>query len=56
MKSGRWTPKDKRLLKQLIEDKVDMQTMMLELNRIEPSVRKMLQQLGYQAKTIWIKD
>ena len=56
MKKKRWTLSDKRLLKQLVEDRADMNTMILELDRAESSVRNKLKKSGYKPKTIWIKE
>lgn len=55
-KINRWKPVEIKLLKECIRNQSHLTEMMSLLERTEPAIRKKLKQLGYEAKTIYVKE
>lgn len=55
-KINRWKAFEIKLLKECIRNQAHLTEMMSLLERTEPAIRKKLKQLGYEAKTIYVKE
>lgn len=55
-KINRWKAFEIKLLKECIRKQSHLTEMMSLLERTEPAIRKKLKQLGYEPKTIYIKE
>ncbi len=55
MKIKHWTPKEKRMLSQFVEEQLSAFQMSQKLDRTEQAVRKKLDHLGYEPVSYWRK-